>query len=170
MYRNGGMGPRGPMNRGRGPMSGRPGFGPGMGFGPDRGMHHRPMGFGPGYRPMGMWGRRSRRPMMGFFPMGGLFILPALMFGGWIVMVVLGSILGLVGSIIGGVFEGLASLASGAFSIGSVAVGVVIGLVAFAMIRNRKKEEAFRQENTGSVDGVEVEQVIEPEKTYRANY
>ena len=55
MYMNG----RGPMNRGFGPMGGP--------------MHHRPMG----YRPMGMW----HRPM-GFFPMGGLFLLPALMFGG----------------------------------------------------------------------------------------
>ena len=68
-------------------------------------MHHRPMGFGPGmgYRPMGMWRRPYHRPL-GFFPLGGLFILPALMFGGWIVVAVLGGLLSLAGAVIGGVF------------------------------------------------------------------
>ena len=145
MYRNGGMGPRGPMNRGRGPMSGRPGFGPGMGFGPDRGMHHRPMGFGPGYRPMGMWGRRSRRPMMGFFPMGGLFILPALMFGGWMAIAVVGGILSLVGTVIGGIFSGLSSLASGVFSGDGILLGIVIGLIAFCYFRGRENAESGRE-------------------------
>ena len=143
MYMNG----RGPMGRGFGPM-GRP-------------MHHRPMG----YRPMGMW----HRPM-GIFPMGGLFILPALMFGGWIVIAVLGGILSLIGAVIGGVFEGLSSLASGAFSVSGLVIGIMIGLVAFYCFRNRKKEEAARQENIGTVDGVEVEQIIEPEKVYRTNF
>ena len=141
MYRNGGMGPRGPRGHG-------PGFGPRPGYRPNM-----------GFRPMGMWGHR--RPMMGF---GGLFILPALMFGGWIVMAVLGSILGLVGAIIGGVFEGLAS---STFSVSSVAVGIVIGLVAYYIIRNKKNA---REEETGSVDGVKVEQIIEPERNYRETY
>ena len=127
MYMNG----RGPMMGGhRGPMGGpmyhRPMGGPGMGFGP---------GFRPMHRPM------YRRPM-GFFPLGGLFILPALMFGGWIVVAVLGGILGLVGSIIGGVFEGLGSLASGAFSGGGLVIGIVIGLALYFYIRKRKNEPA----------------------------
>ena len=149
---------RGPMMGGhRGPMGGP--------------MHHRPMGFGPGmgYRPMGMWRRPYHRPM-GFFPMCGLFILPALMFGGWIVVAVLGSILSLVGAVIGGVFEGLGALAEGAFSGSGLVIGIVIGLVAYYYFRNKKKEEAARQENIGTVDGVEVEQIIEPEKVYRTNF
>ena len=144
MYMNG----RGPMGRGFGP-TGRP-------------MHHRPMGF----RPMGM----RHRPM-GFFPMGGLFILPALMFGGWIAVAVLVSVLSLIGTIIGGVFEGLSSLASGAFSGSGLVIGIVLGLAAFCIFRNnKKKEEAARLENIGTVDGVEVEQIIEPEIVYRENF
>ena len=69
------MNGRGPMMGGhRGPMGG-PGMGPRvrMGYAP-----------GMGFRPM----RVYHRPI-GFFPLGGLFILPALMFGGWIAVAVL---------------------------------------------------------------------------------
>ena len=111
MYMNG----RGPMNRGFGPMGGP--------------MHHRPMG----YRPMGMW----HRPM-GFFPMGGLFLLPALMFGGWIALAGIGSILGLVGAVIGGIFSGLGYLVSGIFSGNGIVLGIVIGLVAYYVLRNKR--------------------------------
>ena len=114
MYVNG----RGPMNRGFGPMGGP--------------MHHRPMGF----RPMGMW----HRPI-GFFPLGGLFLLPALMFGGWIAIAGVGGVLSLIGTIIGGIFSGLASLASGVFSGSGVVVGIVIGLVAFYYFHSRKAAE-----------------------------
>ena len=146
---------RGPMMGGhRGPMGGP--------------MHHRPMGFGPRMgHPMGMWRRPYYRPMMGF---GGLFILPALMFGGWIAVAVLGGLLSLVGTVIGGVFEGLGALAEGTFSGSGLLIGIVIGLAAFYCFRNKKKEEEARQDHVGTVDGVEVEQVIEPEKTYRTNY
>ena len=144
MYMNG----RGPMMGGS--MHHRPMGGPGMG---------RPgMGFGPGFRPM----RMHHRPM-GFFPLGGLFILPALMFGGWIVVAVLGGILGLVGSIIGGVFEGLGSLASGAFTGGGLVIGIVIGLALYFFIR-RRKNETTEEESTGTVDGEAVEaEVVEPQ-------
>ena len=111
MYMNG----RGPMNRGFGPMGGP--------------MHHRPVGF----RPMGMW----HRPM-GFFPLGGLFILPALMFGGWIAIAVVGGILSLIGTVIGGVFSGLFYLVSEVFSGSGLVIGIVIGLVAFYGFRSRK--------------------------------
>ena len=113
MYMNG----RGPMTGGhRGPMGG-PGMGPRvrMGYAP-----------GLGFRPM----RVYHRPM-GFFPLGGLFILPALMFGGWIAVAVLAGVLSLVGSIIGGVFTGLDALAESAFSGNGLVIGIVIGLVAW---------------------------------------
>ena len=143
---------RGPMMGGhRGPMMGapmhhRPMGGPGMGFGP---------GFGPMYRPM----YRHHRPM-GFFPMGGLFILPALMFGGWIAVAVLGGILGLLGSIIGGVLEGLTSLASGAVTGGGLLIGIALGLVLF--FRLKKRNETTKE--SGTVDGEAVEtEVAEPQ-------
>ena len=120
MYVNG----RGPKNRGFCPMGGP--------------MHHRPMGF----RPMGMW----HRPM-GFFPMGGLFILPALMFGGWIVIAVVGEIMSLIGTLIGGIFSGLSYLASGVFSGNGLVIGIVIGLVAFYYFRNWKSTKS-----TGEVE------------------
>ena len=115
MHMNG----RGPMNRGFGPMGGP--------------MHHRPMG----YRPMGMW----YRPM-GIFPFGGLFILPVLMFGGWIMIAVAGVILSLVGTVIGGIFSGLSALTSVAFSGGRLVIGIIIGLVAFWYFRNRNVRNA----------------------------
>ena len=139
MYMNG----RGPMMGGhRGPMGG-----PGMGFGPR-------MGFVPGmgFRPM----RVHRRPM-GFFPMGGLFILPALMFGGWIVVAVLAGVLSLVGTVIGGIFSGLSSLGSDAFSGGGLVIGVILGVLAFYYIRNRKA----KNESAGSIDGEKAEIEIE---------
>ena len=151
----------GPMTGGhRGPMNGRPG----RGFGPGP----RPrMGYVPGmgFRPM----RVHRRPM-GFFPVGGLFILPALMFGGWIAVAVLGGLLSLAGTVIGGVLEEVGLLAEGVFSGSGLVIGMVIGLVAFYYFRNKKKEEAARQDHIGTVDGVEVEQIIEPEKVYRTHF
>jgi len=153
MYMNG----RGPMMGGhRGPMMGAP-------------MHHRPMGgpgmgFGPSFRPM--YRPMYRRPM-GIFPLGGLFILPALMFGGWIVVATLGGILGLVGSIIGGVFEGLGSLTSGVFSGGGLVIGVVIGLVFYFWL---KKRNAAKEEESSTIDGEAVEtEIVEPQY-HQMNY
>ena len=114
MYMNG----RDPMGRGFGPMGGPMG-------GP---MRHRPMGMG--HRPMG------------FFPLGGLFLLPALMFGGWIAMIALGGILSVVGTILGGIFAGLSSLASGITSGGGIVFGIIIGIVLYFYIRRRKGESA----------------------------
>ena len=93
--------------------------------------------------------------------LGSLFILPALMFGGWIAIAVIGGVLGLIGSIIGGVFSGLASLASGAFSGGSVAAGVVIGLALYFWLKKRNAES--QDETGGTVDGETVEtEIAEP--------
>ena len=149
MYMNG----RGPMMGGhRGPMGGH-----GMGS------RHR-MNFVPGmgFRPM----RVHRRPM-GLFPMGGLFILPALMFGGWIAVAVIAGVLSLAGTVIGGIFSGLSSLTSGAFSGSGLVIGIVLGLLAFRAFRNRK-----RNEPASTIDGEEVEKEIgEPvTNTYRSNY
>ena len=93
--------------------------------------------------------------------LGSLFILPALMFGGWIAIAVIGGVLGLIGSIIGGVFSGLASLTSGAFSGGSVAAGVVIGLALYFWLKKRNTES--QDETGGTVDGETVEtEIAEP--------
>ena len=93
--------------------------------------------------------------------LGSLFILPALMFGGWIAIAVIGGVLGLIGSIIGGVFSGLASLASGAFSGGSVAAGVVIGLALYFWLK--KRNAATEEESGSTVDGEPVEtEIVEP--------
>ena len=100
-------------------------------------------------------GHRHRRN--GSFP-GGLFILPVLMFGGWIAMAVIGGVLGLIGSMIGGIFSGLSSLASGAFSGGGVVVGIVIGLALYFWLK--KRNEAREEENSSTVDGEAVESEI----------
>ena len=71
--------------------------------------------------------------------LGGLLILPVLIFGGWFAIAVIGGVLGLIGSIIGGIFSGLSSLASAAFSGSGLAIGIVIGLVAFYYFRNRNE-------------------------------
>ncbi len=74
--------------------------------------------------------------------LGGLLILPVLMFGGWIAIAVIGGVLGLIGSVIGGIFSGLSSLTSTAFSGSGLVIGIVIGLVAFYYFRNRKSAES----------------------------
>ena len=110
---------RGPMNRGYGPM-GSP-------------MRHHPVGF----RPMGM-----RHPAGGFFPMGVLFLLPALMFGGWIAIAGLEVVLTLIGAVIRGVFYGLSSLAYAGFSSSGLPVGIMIGLIAYCCFRKGKNAES----------------------------
>ncbi|MBR2660660.1 MAG: hypothetical protein IKE15_04580 [Clostridia bacterium] len=80
----------------------------------------------------------------------GLLTLPALMFGGWIAIVVVGGVLGSIGSIIGGIFSGLSSLTSAAFSGKGLVIGIVIGLVAFYYFRSRNErnaDEAETEEN-----------------------
>ena len=82
-----------------------------------------------------------RHPVDSFLPMGVLFLLPALMFGGWIAIAVLGAVLSLIGTVIGGVFHGLASLAYAGFSGSGLAVGIVIGLAAYCLLRKGKNAE-----------------------------
>ncbi len=82
----------------------------------------------------------TRHRRNGGFP-GLLFILPVLLFGGWIALAVAGGILGLAGIAVGSVISGLSSLASSAFSGAGLAVGIVIGMAAFYYFRNRKRAE-----------------------------
>ena len=93
--------------------------------------------------------------------LGSLFILPALMFGGWIALAVVVGVLGLIGSIIGGIFSGLISLASGAFSGSGVMAGILIGIALY--FRLKKKNEAGEEESGGTVDGETVgTEIVEP--------
>lgn len=78
--------------------------------------------------------------------LGGLLILPVLMFGGWIAIAVVGGVLGLIGSIIGGIFSGLSSLASAAFSGSGLVIGIIIGLAAFYYFRSRNAQNADEAE------------------------
>lgn len=75
----------------------------------------------------------------GSFP-GGLLLMSALMFGGWIAIAVVGGVLSLVGSVIGGVFSGLTSLAAGVFSGKGIVIGIVIGVVLYYYLRRQKSE------------------------------
>ncbi len=110
----------------------------------------------------------DRRHRGGGSFLGSLFILPALMFGGWIAIAVVGGVLGLVGSIIGGIFSGMAHLASGAFSGGGILVGIAIGLALYFWM---KKRNEVREEESGStVDGEPVETEIAETEYRHMNY
>ena len=74
--------------------------------------------------------------------LGALFLLPALMFGGWMAIAVMAGILGLIGSIIGGVFNCLGALAEGAFSGSGLVLGIVIGLVLYFQMKKKNASQA----------------------------
>ena len=94
--------------------------------------------------------------------LGSLFILPALMFGGWMAIAVIGGVLGLIGSIIGGIFSGLSSLAPSAFTGSGVVVGIVIGFALYFWLK--KQNEAREEESSSTVDGETVEtEMVEPQ-------
>ena len=78
--------------------------------------------------------------------LGGLLILPVLMFGGWAAIAVIGGALGLIGSVIGGIFSGLSSLASAAFSGSGLVIGIVIGLAVYYYFRGRNARNAAEAE------------------------
>ena len=104
-------------------------------------------------------GNRHRRS--GSF-LGSLFILPALMFGGWIAIAVIGGVFALIGSVIGGIFSEVTSLASGVFSGSGVVIGIVIGLILFSWLKKRNAPQE-KEESGSTVDGEAVEtEIVEP--------
>ena len=81
----------------------------------------------------------------GGFGLGGLFLLPALFFGGWMVIAVFGSLLGMAVMLLGSVFSGLAAVVEGifsaAFSGSGLVLGIVIGLALFIWLKKRNASQ-----------------------------
>ena len=109
----------------------------------------------------------------GFRPEIFLGIL-GLMFFGWIILAVIGGLLGAGFMILGSVVSGLARLAprlfSGILSSRSVVAGLILGLIWYFRTHkkdgNTAKEEA-KQESGSTVDGAAVETEIIEEPVYR---
>ena len=100
----------------------------------------------------------------GYRPMGGLFLFPGILFGGFIGIYAILAVLNVAGVVIGAVFSALAAALSGVISgigsafsglmsgigsafsgvgfAGSVIVGVVIGVILFRCIRRRRSNTA----------------------------
>ena len=112
------------------------------GMGP-RGPMHGHRGFGPARRPMGF--HRG-------FGMGGLFLLPALLFGGWVILAVIGGLIGAVIMILSSVIGGLASVAdsmfSGISSVSGIAIGFLIGFALYTRIRKMNAAKAAAEKET----------------------
>ncbi len=103
---------------------------------------------------MNNWNRGMdpRGPMCGHrgyghrgFGLGGLFLLPALLFGGWMIIAVFGGLIGAVVMILGSLFSGLAAIAEGifsaAFSRSGLVLGIVIGLGLYFWMKKKNAEE-----------------------------
>ena len=71
--------------------------------------------------------------------LGGLLLLPALVFGGWIALAVVGGVFSLIGTVIGGIFSGLVTVASGIFSGSGLVIGIVIGIALYYYIRRNNE-------------------------------
>ena len=99
-----------------------------------------------------------------------------LMFFGWIIVAIVGGVLGGVFMILGSVIRGLARFAprliSGIFSTKGFALGVAIGLLYyfrhFRKNRAADGEEETKLENGSTVDGAPVETEIVEAPTYRS--
>ena len=89
--------------------------------------------------------QNSYRPAGTGSGLGGLALLPALLFGGWLIIPLVGMVLSAVIAIFANVFSGVGSLAngvsSGVTSVGGIAVGILIGLALFLRVRNGKATE-----------------------------
>ncbi len=109
---------------------------------------------------MNGWNRGTgpRGPMYGHrgygrrgFGSGGLFLLPALFFGGWMIIAVIGGLLGMMAWMLGGVFSGICSLIGRIFSLTETALtseglaaGIVLGIILF--YRMKKRNSAAQSE------------------------
>ena len=86
--------------------------------------------------------RNMRNMGRGMGP-GILFLLPALLFGGWVIVAVAGGLLGAVLMICGSVFRTLVSAASGIFSHGYFSGGLAVGIgIGIALYYTMKKKNA----------------------------
>ena len=74
--------------------------------------------------------------------LGGLLLLPALIFGGWVALAVIGGVFSLSATVIGGVVSGRASSASGIFSGRGLVIGIVIGVALYYYARRQNDETA----------------------------
>ena len=98
----------------------------------------------------GMGPRGCRRMRhRGYYPMGGLFLFPGILFGGFFGIYAVLAVLNVIGVVVGAVFSGLAAafsavmggigtVVSGIGPAGGLAAGVVIGYVLFRSIRRRR--------------------------------
>ena len=119
---------------------------------------------------MGPRGRKSGR--RGFRPEIFLGIL-GLMFFGWIILAVIGGLLGAGFMVLGSVISGLARIAPrlfrGILSSKSLVAGLIIGLIWYFRTHKRSgnpaKEEAI-QESGSTVDGAAVETEVIEAPTY----
>ena len=82
--------------------------------------------------------------------LGVLFLLPALLFGGWVILAVIGGLIGAVFMILGSVFGGLATVAEAVFSslssTGGIALGAVIGFMLYRLLKRKNAEKASAAE------------------------
>ena len=99
-----------------------------------------------------MMNGRNRRGMG-----GGLFLLPGLLFGGLFGIYAILAVLNVAGIVIGAVFSGLAAVFSGILgevgfvseglgNIGGLVIGIVLGLVAYNVIRNHRNAQKAQSE------------------------
>ena len=105
---------------------------------------------------MNEMGPRGGRRMhhRGYDPMGGLFLLPGILFGGLFGIYAILAVLNVVGVVIGAVLSGLGAAfygvmsgigsafsrisgISGIGSTGGLIIGIVIGIIGYYRIRNR---------------------------------
>lgn len=114
-----------------------------------------------------MFGHGGRHPglmilgilgLLGFAPIG-LAVLFGLFVGG----------IGVIGGLLTAAIEILSALGSGVFSVGGVAIGIVIGLLLYN--RNRKGASAARKEaeSTGTADtGAQAAEEVYPTENFRS--
>ena len=89
----------------------------------------------------------------GYHPIGGLFLFPGILLGGFfglyamlavlnIAGVVIGALFSVLGAAFAGIVSGIGSLFSGIDSTSGLIAGIVIGLVGYYLIRSRKIRNA----------------------------
>ena len=119
-------------------------------------------------------GPRGRKTVHGGFRPEIFLGILGLMFFGWIILAVIGGLLGAGFMILGSVVSGLARIAprlfSGILSSRSLVVGLILGLIWYFRTHkkdgNAAREEANR-ESSSTIDGTAVETEIIEAPVYR---